>query len=156
MPTPLPSSSPSPVMPPTKPESSDLSTSNSLDAPPSHPSENTLAKASSPIHTHVMRTRAQNRNFKPKQFLDGTIRYPISRALLTTITSQDDVEPTCYSSASKIAAWREAMNSEFNALLRNGTWQLVPHTSIMNVVGCKWVFKLRRKANGSMSAIRLV
>jgi hypothetical protein len=38
-------------------------------------------------YTHAMRTRAQNRNFKPNQILDGTIRYPISRALLTTITS---------------------------------------------------------------------
>jgi hypothetical protein len=42
------------------------------------------------------------------------------------------------------------MNSEFDALLLNGTWQLVPHTSNMKVVGCKWVFKLRRKANGNI------
>jgi hypothetical protein len=97
-----------------------------------------------------MRTRAQNQIFKPKQFLDDTIRYPISRALLTTITYQDDIEPTCYSSASKIAAWGEAMNSKFDALLCNGTWQLIPHTSNMNVVGCKWVFKFRRKADGSI------
>jgi transposase InsO family protein len=146
-------SSPSLTMSPTESDflnSPDLSPPNSLDTPPSPIPENTLAEASSPIRTHVMRTRAQNQIFKPKQFLDGTIRYPISRALLTTITSQYDVEPTCYSSASKIAAWREAMNSEFDALLRNGTWQLVPHTSHMNVVGCKWVFKLKRKADGSI------
>jgi hypothetical protein len=42
------------------------------------------------------------------------------------------------------------MNLEFDALFRNGTWQLVPPTSGMNLVGCKWVFKLKRNAKGEI------
>jgi hypothetical protein len=42
------------------------------------------------------------------------------------------------------------MNTEFDALLNNGTWTLVPATSNMNIVGCKWVFRLKRKADGTI------
>ncbi|CAL8106349.1 unnamed protein product [Prunus armeniaca] len=42
------------------------------------------------------------------------------------------------------------MKDEYDALLRNQTWSLVPATSRMNIVGCKWVFKVKRKADGSI------
>jgi hypothetical protein len=40
------------------------------------------------------------------------------------------------------------MNTEFDALLSNGTWTLVPPIANTNIVGCKWVFHLKRKADG--------
>jgi hypothetical protein len=42
------------------------------------------------------------------------------------------------------------MNSEFDALLKNNTWCLVPSSEAKNVVDCKWVFRIKRKANGSL------
>jgi hypothetical protein len=96
-----------------------------------------------------MQTRSKNNIFKPKSLPDGFIRYPLPKALLATATP-DEVEPTCYSQAAKHLAWRDAMNSEFDALLHNGTWTLIPPTSTMNIVGCKWVFRLKRKADESI------
>ncbi|XP_019151008.1 PREDICTED: uncharacterized protein LOC109147806 [Ipomoea nil] len=59
-------------------------------------------------------------------------------------------DPTCYSQAVGHPQWRDAIDQEFNALLHNNTWQLVPATPNMNIVGCKWVFRTKRKANGSV------
>jgi len=45
------------------------------------------------------------------------------------------------------------MNLEFTAHMHNGTWNLVPlrlTMNTMNLVGCKWVFKIKRKSDGSI------
>ena len=42
------------------------------------------------------------------------------------------------------------MNDEFQALLKNKTWHLVPHCAGLNVIDCKWVFKLKQKPDGSI------
>jgi hypothetical protein len=46
--------------------------------------------------------------------------------------------------------WRVAMNTNFDALLQNRTWTLVAPDSATNIIGCKWVFRLKRKADGSI------
>jgi hypothetical protein len=42
------------------------------------------------------------------------------------------------------------MDYEFEALLRNRTWSLVQHKRESNVIDCKWVYKVKKKANGSI------
>ncbi|XP_019161168.1 PREDICTED: uncharacterized protein LOC109157783 [Ipomoea nil] len=42
------------------------------------------------------------------------------------------------------------MDQEFNALLHNQTWRLVPPEPHMNIIGCKWVFRTKRTADGSV------
>jgi histone deacetylase 1/2 len=96
-----------------------------------------------------MITRSKNNIHKPKILSDHHIRYPIPKALMTTLQPQNK-EPTCYSTAVKHHHWREAMNKEFDALLVNGTWTLVPKPPNANLVGCKWVYKVKRKADGNI------
>jgi len=102
-----------------------------------------------PARVHGMTTRSQNLIHKPYTFTDGRVKYPPPQALTATIAAHED-EPTCYSQASKNPEWRAAMNNEFDALLKNGTWSLVPFSPQMNVVGSKWVFRIKRKANGDI------
>lgn len=40
------------------------------------------------------------------------------------------------------------MQDEFDALQRNNTWNLVPPTSSMNIVGSKWVFRVKYNLDG--------
>lgn len=73
-----------------------------------------------------------------------------ANALLTTTVYTDSVEPTCFTSANKSPIWRKAMVEELNALIRNGTWSLHPVTPSMNIVGYKWVFRIKHRADGSI------
>jgi len=41
-------------------------------------------------------------------------------------------------------------DSEHQALLRNKTWHLVSPHKGSNIIGCKWVYKVMRKADGSI------
>ncbi|KAI5349105.1 hypothetical protein L3X38_001992 [Prunus dulcis] len=42
------------------------------------------------------------------------------------------------------------MTEEINALLKNHTWSWVPSSPSQNLVGCKWVFRIKRHSNGSI------
>jgi hypothetical protein len=77
---------------------------------------------------------------KPKQRTDGTVTYSVVR------TSSS--EPTSYIEALKHPSWNQAMIDEFQALLINKTWHLIPPRADLNIIDCKWVFKLKEKADG--------
>ena len=46
------------------------------------------------------------------------------------------------------------MAVEFNALVANGTRTLVPFSPSQNVVGNQWVFRVKRKANGTVDKFK--
>jgi histone deacetylase 1/2 len=87
------------------------------------------------------RTRLQAGIRKPKVYTDGTIRYGLS-----TFTD----EPRTVEEALGSKHWKEAMDIEYNALLKNNTWHLVPPKKGSNIIDCKWVFKVKLKADGTL------
>jgi len=42
------------------------------------------------------------------------------------------------------------MQEEFHALQFNQTWELVPYSLDMNLIGCKWVFRIKYNSDGSI------
>jgi histone deacetylase 1/2 len=42
------------------------------------------------------------------------------------------------------------MEVEYSALINNKTWHLVPPQKGRNVIGCKWVYKIKRKSDGNL------
>ena len=46
--------------------------------------------------------------------------------------------------------WKKAMDEEYSALMRNKTWHLVPNQKGKNIVDCKWVYRIKKKADGSI------
>lgn len=92
-----------------------------------------------PSRTHVMRTRSQKNILKPKRSFAAT-KHPLP----------DDVEPSSVSEALVSPHWRQAITDEFNALQRHGTWTLVSPPSHANIIGCKWVFRIKRKHDGTI------
>ncbi|GKD98743.1 ribonuclease H-like domain-containing protein, partial [Tanacetum coccineum] len=47
--------------------------------------------------------------------------------------------------------WHNAMLDEYNALIKNETWILVPRPPDTNIVHSMWLFKHKYFANGSLS-----
>jgi hypothetical protein len=41
------------------------------------------------------------------------------------------------------------MGEEISALHHNATWHLVPADRGWNVIDCKWIYKVKRKADGT-------
>uniref|UniRef100_A0A2N9H7Q7 Integrase catalytic domain-containing protein n=1 Tax=Fagus sylvatica TaxID=28930 RepID=A0A2N9H7Q7_FAGSY len=95
-----------------------------------------IPKPQVPSITHPMQTRSKNGIFKPKLGYTAHTDYSLT-------------EPTTYSTASKHPQWCNAMDEEFQALQKQGTWALVPAPSTKNIVGCKWVYKLKYNSDGS-------
>lgn len=60
------------------------------------------------------------------------------------------VEPTSYTIASKDKKWIAAMNKEFSSFLKQGARTLVQPPSTGNTVGCKWLYKIKQKSDGSL------
>jgi hypothetical protein len=87
------------------------------------------------------RTRLQSRIRKPKVYTDGTIRY-------SCLTPSG--EPENLNEAFGDKHWKEAMDLEYSALMKNKTWHLVPPRKGTNIIVCKWVYKIKRKADGSL------
>uniref|UniRef100_A0A2N9E5K6 Integrase catalytic domain-containing protein n=1 Tax=Fagus sylvatica TaxID=28930 RepID=A0A2N9E5K6_FAGSY len=59
-------------------------------------------------------------------------------------------EPHSYREASSNPLWQAAMAEELDALSRTRTWDLVDLPPEKSVVGCKWVFKIKTRSDGSI------
>lgn len=42
------------------------------------------------------------------------------------------------------------MQKEYDALMLNKTWSLVPPTPDMSILGSKWIYKLKLKSDGTI------
>ncbi|OMO52289.1 Integrase, catalytic core [Corchorus capsularis] len=74
-----------------------------------------------------------------------------SQTITETIPQLETVEPTSSTTAIKDPQWKQTMLEELEALNRNGTWDLVPAPTNCTIVGCKWVFRIKRNVDGSIA-----
>ncbi|GJS47473.1 ribonuclease H-like domain-containing protein [Tanacetum coccineum] len=88
--------------------------------------------------THPMVTRAKAGIFKPLERMNFHV----------TTTSP---LPRSHVHALRDPNWKEVMLDEYNALITNGTWVLVPRPTNINVVRSMWLFKHKFNADGSLS-----
>jgi hypothetical protein len=96
--------------------------------------------------TERPRTRLLDGIVKPKIVTDGRVWYDKIRfANLCSTGEPDNVQ-----GALGDPRWKVAMDEEFSALRHNATWHLVPASHGRNVIDCKWVYKVKRKADGTV------
>ncbi|KAL0314880.1 UNVERIFIED_CONTAM: Retrovirus-related Pol polyprotein from transposon RE1, partial [Sesamum angustifolium] len=59
-------------------------------------------------------------------------------------------DTVCYEEAKGCLEWEIAMQDEIEALRRNDTWELVPKPENSQPVTCKWVYRLKKKSDGTI------
>jgi len=87
------------------------------------------------------KTRLQSGIVKPKKLFLGIIRHG---NLCAT------GEPVCHQEAMGDDRWRKAVDDEYAALMKNNTWHLVEAPVGKNLIDYKWVYKIKRKADGTI------
>ncbi|KAH9677213.1 retrovirus-related pol polyprotein from transposon RE2 [Citrus sinensis] len=85
--------------------------------------------------SHPMITRSKSGIFKPKVY---------------TVTLANK-EPSTVQEALSSQNWHQAMVDEYEALIKNKTWSLVPFSNAYKVVDNKWVFRLKQNTDGSIA-----
>jgi len=73
---------------------------------------------------------------------------PSYKSFVMSISSH--VEPNTYSEVVKDDCWRKVMQCEISALESNQTWKIALLTKDKAAIGCKWVFKIKYKVDGTI------
>jgi len=60
------------------------------------------------------------------------------------------IEPKSYFKVVAHPAWQEAMHNELQALHENGSWSLTPLPAGKTPIGCRWVYKIKHRSDGSI------
>ena len=63
-------------------------------------------------------------------------------------------EPETFFEAAKDPQWIKTMNEEIQALCKNETWDLVPHSPHKKVIGCRWLYKVKYNVDGSVNCFK--
>lgn len=129
-----PQPAPAPVSPPSSPQPNTPTTQHTLQPRSQaslHPNQ------PGPLPTRTMSTRSMHGILKPK------------RQFTLTTSVHPSPLPRNPKDALSDPNWKAAMLDEYNALIKNKTWDLVPRPPDVNVIRSMWVFRHKKKSNGS-------
>ena len=63
-------------------------------------------------------------------------------------------EPVNFHEAKNIKQWTNACEDEIDSICKTNTWTLVKNPAGVKIIGLKWVFKIKRNANGSINKFK--
>jgi hypothetical protein len=101
-----------------------------------------IPSSSGDIH-HPMITRSRDNSRKPREF-PNYVAHQINL----------ESEPSTFKQAMSSEQRRNAMTQELNALATNNTWILVSPPTNQRITSCKWVYKVKRKPDGSIECYK--
>ena len=59
-------------------------------------------------------------------------------------------EPSSFEEDVEDLAWVDAMVEEYDSIVRNSAWEIVPRLEGRLVVGSRWIYKVKQAADGSV------
>ena len=69
---------------------------------------------------------------------------------MALVNQLNDAKPTLYEEAAKYQTWKDAMLDEYNSIMKNNVWEVVPRPEGKSVVSSKWIYKIKHSADGSI------
>jgi hypothetical protein len=59
-------------------------------------------------------------------------------------------EPTCFEEVIQKKEWADAMTEEYQSIIKNDVWEIVPRPKSKDVVSSKWQYKIKHVVDGSI------
>ncbi|RVX07421.1 Retrovirus-related Pol polyprotein from transposon RE1 [Vitis vinifera] len=94
--------------------------------------------------------RCSSRHIAPPIKLHDYVCSHVSSNQSSSLIPGPTKEPRSYSEAAAHPEWQKAMCSELQALQANGTWSLTPLPAGKTPIGCRWVYKIKHRSDGSI------
>jgi hypothetical protein len=69
-------------------------------------------------------------------------------ALMSSISNV--IEPMSFDEANGHDEWRNAMEEEYESIMKKNTWELTEFPKHKKPIGCKWIYKPNFKSDGSI------
>jgi hypothetical protein len=105
------------------------------------------------VHIPYPKRTVEGKGAKGKKLLRDRVTHqrPIRYQALAL---EMQLEPICCADAAKFPEWIEAMMDEMQSHKRNNTWILVRRLSHTKVMDHRWIFKIKRNPDHSVSRFK--
>jgi hypothetical protein len=61
-----------------------------------------------------------------------------------------DIEPSFHGEATSQQVWQDTMIEEYQSIMKNDVWDIVPRPEGNSVVTSKWIYKIKHAGDGSV------
>jgi hypothetical protein len=65
-----------------------------------------------------------------------------------------DSEPSSFEEAVGSQVWKDAMMEEYQSIIKNDVWDIVPRPAKKSVVTSKWIYKIKHAPDGSIDKFK--
>ncbi|GKV50103.1 hypothetical protein SLEP1_g56818 [Rubroshorea leprosula] len=100
------------------------------------------------VQTNTNTSSTSGTRYSISHFITYDKFSPTHRFFLAAISTKD--EPKSFSEAIQDPKWRQAMKAKIDALEKNNTWTLEMLPLDKRPTGCKWVYKIKYNADGTI------
>jgi hypothetical protein len=69
---------------------------------------------------------------------------------IAMVSSIRESKPSTFEEAAGRQVWRDAMMEEYNSIMKNDVWEIVPRPEGKSMVTSRWLYKLKYAADGSI------
>ena len=65
-------------------------------------------------------------------------------------------EPSSFEEVVEDPSWVDSMVEEYDSIVRNSAWEIVPRLEGKSVVGSRWIYKVKQAADGSVENYKAI